>query len=269
MNVLCLVISAALVMPATSLAEESSADATVLAKKLANPIASLISVPLQYNNDTGYGPAGDGVVDRLNIQPVIPVSLDEQWNLIARTIIPVVAQNDIPSSGQGDSGLGDIVASQFFSPKAPTASGWIWGAGPVELLPTASEETLGAGQFGLGPTVVALKQMGPWTYGVLANHIWTVFGDDSRDKVNATFLQPFVAFVLPTKTTLSMNTESTYDWQADEWSVPVHLAVAQMLKIGPQILQVQVGARYWVDSPPGGADDWGLRVTVTLLYREG
>jgi hypothetical protein len=180
----------------------------------------------------------------------------------------VVAQNDIPSSGQGDSGLGDIVASQFFSPKAPTASGWTWGVGPVELLPTASQDTLGAEQFGLGPTAVALKQVGPWTYGALANHIWTVFGDDSRDKVNATFLQPFVAFVLPTKTTLSMNTESTYDWQASEWSVPGNVAVAQMLKIGPQILQVQVGARYWVDSPPGGAEGWGLRVAVTLLYPE-
>jgi hypothetical protein len=174
-------------MPARVLAQQAAADATALAKQLANPIASLTSVPLRYNSDSGYGPAGDGDVDRLNIQPVIPITLDNDWNLITRTIMPFIGQNDIPVQGQGDSGLGDITASQFFSPKAATAGGWIWGVGPVELLPTASQESLGTEQFGLGPTGVALKQVGPWTYGALANHIWTVFGDDSRDKVNATF----------------------------------------------------------------------------------
>jgi hypothetical protein len=250
-------------MPAVALAQDAAAD---LAKQLANPIASLTSVPFQYNSDSGYGSTGDGEVERLNIQPVVPISLDKDWNLITRTIVPLVGQNDIPTRGQGDAGLGDITASQFFSPKAPTAGGWIWGVGAVELLPTASQETLGSEQFGLGPTGVALKQVGPVTYGVLANHLWTVFGDDSRTPVNATFLQPFVAIVTPTKTTFSLNTESTYDWEAGEWSVPVNIVVAQLLKLGPQILQLSAGARYWVDSPPGGPDGWGLRVGVTLLY---
>jgi hypothetical protein len=151
-----------------------------LAKKLSNPIASLISVPFQYNYDSDYGLADDGKRSFINIQPVIPFDLNPKWNLITRTILPVIDQDDVPSGSGGKSGIGDVVQSLFFSPKAPTADGVIWGVGPVLLLPTASDELLGGEQWGLGPTGVALKQQGPWTYGVLANHIWSVAGDDDR-----------------------------------------------------------------------------------------
>ena len=151
-------------------------QAAELAKKLANPVASLISVPLQYNYDE-YGGANDGAaVSRLVIQPVIPFSLNEDWNLITRTLIPLVDQKDFPLNALNESGLGDITPSFFFSPKAPTAGGWIWGAGPVFLLPTATEDVLGTEKWGIGPTGVALKQTGPWTVGILAGHIWSVAG---------------------------------------------------------------------------------------------
>jgi len=205
-------------------------------------------------------------VAKLNIQPVAPFSISEDWNVITRTIIPLIDQDDIPVKGKGKSGLGDVVASQFFSPKEPSSRGWIWGAGPVELLPTASDDALGGEKWGLGPTAVALKQVGPWTVGGLANHIWSVAGDDDRGDINATFLQPFVAFVTPTKTTLSLNTESTYDWNSDEWSAPVNAMVGQMLKLGPQIFQITGGARYWLDSPKNGPEGWGYRVQLTFLF---
>ena len=241
-------------------------DAAELAKKLANPIASLISVPLQYNYDE-YGGLNDGAsVSRLNIQPVIPFSLSDDWNLITRTIVPLVDQQDFPLAAMNESGLGDIVASQFFSPKAPTARGWLWGAGPVWLLPTASDEVLGGEQWGGGPTVVALKQIGPWTAGFLGNHIWSVAGDNDRADINATFLQPFVSYITKTKTTFGVNTESTYDWQNEAWSVPVNASVAQLLKIGPQIIQITLGGRYWVESPDNGPEDWGLRAQLTFLF---
>lgn len=241
-------------------------DAAELAKKLANPIASLISVPLQYNYDE-YGGLNDGAsVSRLNIQPVIPFSLSDDWNLITRTIVPLVDQQDFPLAAMNESGLGDIVASQFFSPKAPTARGWLWGAGPVWLLPTASDEVLGGEQWGGGPTVVALKQIGPWTAGFLGNHIWSVAGDNDRADINATFLQPFVSYITKTKTTFGVNTESTYDWQNEAWSVPVNASVAQLLKIGPQIIQITLGGRYWAESPDNGPEDWGLRAQLTFLF---
>jgi hypothetical protein len=133
-------------------------------------------------------------------------------------------------------------------------------------LPTASDEALGAEKWGLGPTAVALKQMGPWTIGGLTNHIWSVAGDDDRADVNATLLQPFVSYVTKTKTTFGVNTESTYDWENSAWSVPINAYGAQMFKIGPQIMQLQLGARYWAESPEDGPEGWGLRVSLTLLY---
>lgn len=140
------------------------------------------------------------------------------------------------------------------------------GVGPVWLLPTASDETLGGEKWGLGPTAVALKQQGPLTYGALVNHIWSFAGDDDRSDINSTFIQPFFAFVTKTHTTLSINTESTYNWESDEWSVPVNLTVAQMLKIGSLPLQLGLTARYWVDTPEGGPEGWGWRAQLTFIF---
>jgi len=236
-----------------------------LAKKLANPVAALISVPFQYNHDDRIG-SSDGSKDYLNIQPVVPISMSPDWNLIARTIMPLIDLHDLPRRGDSTSGLGDVTASQFMSPKKPTSSGWIWGAGPVELLPTASDRVLGSGKWGLGPTFVVLKQEGPITYGMLANHIWSVAGDSDRNYVSSTFMQPFFTYITKTKTSFGINTESTYDWRTSSWSVPLNFTVSQLLKAGPQILQITVGARYWASAPASGPEGWGWRAVVTLLF---
>jgi hypothetical protein len=237
-----------------------------LAKKLSNPVASLISVPFQYNYDSDYGVADDGKRSFINIQPVIPFDINPEWNLISRTILPVIDQDDLPSGSGGKSGIGDVVQSLFFSPKAPTSGGLIWGAGPVLLLPTASDDLLGSEKWGLGPTGVVLKQQGPWTYGALANHIWSVAGDDKRADINATFLQPFLSYTTPMATTYGMNTESTYNWEVNKWSVPINLTVSQLMKLGDQPVSIAGGVRYWAQSPDSGPEGWGFRLVLTLLF---
>lgn len=241
-------------------------DEADLAKQLANPVASLISVPIQANYDDNFGLGDEGSMLRINVQPVIPISLGEEWNLISRTILPIVDQNNIPAAGFSETGLGDTVQSFFFSPKAPTSGGWIWGAGPVLLLPTATDEILGAEKWGIGPTAVVLRQAGPWTVGALGNHIESFAGESQRADISATFLQPFLTYVTSRQTTFAVNTESTYDWENEQWSVPLNFTAAQLLKAGDQLFQIGGGIRYWVDGPDGGPEGWGFRLQVTLLF---
>jgi len=144
-------------------------------------VAALISLPFQLTHDRQIGAERGGERWQLNIQPVLPFDLGPKWNLISRTILPVVRLDGVPPGAAGQSGIGDTVQSVFFSPKAPTAGGWIWGAGPVFLLPTGSDDLLSVNKWGAGPTGVALKQEGAWTYGLLANHIWSFAGSGKQD----------------------------------------------------------------------------------------
>lgn len=234
-----------------------------LAKKLNNPIADLISIPFQFNYDEGFGPKDAGRM-LLNIQPVIPFSISEDWNLITRTIIPVIYQ-DAPAQGlDSEFGLGDVTQSFFFSPKFPVG-GWIIGGGPVVLWPTGTEPELRNESFGLGPTIIALRQEHGWTCGALVNHLWSVTDSDDHDPINATFIQPFLAYTWPTATTISFNTEATYDWHDSEWTIPLNLMLSQILKLGSQPISLQIGGRYYAESP-GGGPEWGLRFALTLMF---
>jgi hypothetical protein len=226
----------------------------------------LLSVPFQLNYDEKIGPKDDGSRWLLNFQPVIPISLSEDWNLISRTIVPVIDQDDIFPGAGSQTGTGDVVQSLFFSPVKPTEGGWIWGAGPVFLLPTGSDDLLTADKWGAGPTAVALKQQGPWTYGMLTNHIWSFAGDDDRADISTTFLQPFVSYTTPTAWTYSLQTETTYDWENAQWAVPINAVVTKVTKIGDQLVSVGAGVRYWAESPESGPEGWGVRLTFTLLF---
>lgn len=236
-----------------------------LAKKLSNPVSDLISVPIQSNVDFGLGPGG-GTKWTTNIQPVIPFSISENWNVISRTILPVVEMQGIALDGAADEwGLGDTLQSFFFSPKA---SNPIWGVGPAILFPTATDDLLGSEKWCLGPTAVVLKQTGHVTFGALANHLWDVGGDSDRGYVSSTFLQPFVAYTTPHATTFTVNAESSYDWHNEQWTIPLNFVVSQVIKVGNQPMQLFAGARYYADKPDGGPD-WGLRCGLTLLFPKG
>jgi hypothetical protein len=200
----------------------------------------------------------------VNIQPVIPFSLTHHWNLITRTITPVIYAESPVEGGDSSYGLGDVLQSFFLSPKAPVYD-WILGGGPVFLYPTATDNALGGQKWAAGPTVVLLQQKSGWTYGVLANKLWSFAGSGHRSNVNTAFLQPFLSYTTSTHTTFGINTESTYDWMSEQWTVPVNLTASQLLKLMGLPIQLTVGGRYYAEAPPGGPD-WGLRFVVTLLF---
>ncbi len=243
--------------------QRQETDTQELAKKLANPVSSLISVPFQNTYNCCYGP------DRatrytLNIQPVIPFSINEDWNLIMRTIVPVVYQQAPLDTLQNRFGLSDVVQSFFLSPKQ-AENGIVWGAGPVFLWPSASSASLGTQKWGAGPTAVILKQQHGWTAGGLANHIWSYAGKSDRENISTTLLQPFISYTFPDTLGLSLSTESSYDWVHQQWTVPVDLGISKVFSFGKQHVSLGLTGQYYVKKPEDGPQ-WGARFTATFLF---
>lgn len=264
-----LAVVALLLMAESRAAHTQVASSEDLAEQLANPISSLISVPFQYNFDCCFGPS-DADRHLLNIQPVIPTKLNADWNLIIRTILPVVYLESPAPGLDSTFGLSDTLQSFFFSPRN-TPGGVTWGVGPAIVWPTGTDPLLDSEKWSAGPTAVILKQQSGWTYGILANHIWSFAdagGSGHRPEVNQTFLQPFLAYTWKDSTTLTLNSESTYDWTAKESTVPINLIVSRIYSFGKQPVSLAIGGRVYAETPDEGPD-WGARAVATFLFPAG
>jgi hypothetical protein len=253
--------------PVIILAQDKPApasEAAELAKKLSNPVASLISVPFQNNTDVGIGDF-NGTRNTMNIQPVIPVGLSPKLNLIGRVILPVISQHDITGEGTIQSGLSDAVISAFFSP-SQTKNGLVWAVGPVFLVPIATEDLLGTEKFGTGPTALLLKQTHGWTYGALVNQIWSVAGEENRANVNQMFLQPFLVHNWKSGAGIGVNAEMTQAWEAGTNSTFINPFVSGVTKLGKQIISLSIGPRIQVSAPDGNKADFGVRAVLTFVF---
>ena len=211
--------------------QPAPAKSEELTKKLSNPISDLVSVPFQFNWEQGVGP-DEQTRFVLNVQPVMPFTLNQDWNLIARAITPLFSQSPLFEGGSATFGVSDILTSFFFSPSKGAIT---WGVGPVISLPSTTEPTLGTEEWSAGPTAIALRQRGPWTYGVLWNQIWSFAGKTSRSDVNEMFLQPFVAYNTKSLWTFTVQSESIANWEADDddrWTVPINFQVAKLSSFG-------------------------------------
>ena len=239
--------------------EPSASD---LAKQTQNPIASLISFPLQTNWDMGVGDR-QATSTLLNIQPVMPFAISKTANVIIRAIVPLTSQPSSGTDGNRISGLGDIVLSTFFS--SATAGRVIWGAGPVLLLPTATNGALGSEKIGIGPTAVALIQPSQWTIGLLFFQAWSTSGANDREDINKTYLQPFLAYNLGDGLSVGVQSEATANWKADKdkWSGPVLFDVSKVTKIGkPVRIRFAAGPSFG----PASGPNWRFRFEANFLF---
>jgi len=239
-------------------------SAEELAKKLSNPIASLISVPFQNNTDIGIG-ANNGARNTLNIQPVIPVRISENLNLITRIVLPVISQYNVTGMGNNEVGLGNTVLSAFFSP-SNSKGGLTWGAGPVFLLPTGSNEYLAVKKFGIGPTAVALYQSKGYTVGALINQIWGVAGEESQGDLSLLFFQPFFSYNWKSGAGIGGNFEVSQNWGAKTTSVWFNPTLSAVTSFGKQKTQFVIGPRFNLAAPDASKADIGVRAVVVFLF---
>src|SRR5262245_7972962 len=263
-----LMLGMAVVLAGSAGAQQPSAtnqESADLAKQLSNPIASLVSVPFQFNWEQNVGPS-ELTRFILNVQPVMPFTVNEDVNLIVRLVAPLVSQPPLVDGGSAAFGIGDITTSFFISPSKSTKL--IWGAGPVIVLPSTSEPTLGSGKWSAGPTIVALKQTGPWTAGALWNQVWSFSGDASRPDVNQMFLQPFLSYQATRTITLTVQSETTANWETDNdddrWTIPINFIVSKLSSFGTFPASYQMGFGAFPVHPEVGPS-WKVRAAIVLL----
>jgi hypothetical protein len=242
-------------------------SAEELAKIAQNPVGNLISVPFQNNTNLNFGPE-KGTQNILNIQPVVPISINDDWNIITRTILPVIWQ---PALGPNDgslSGIGDLQFNAFLSPAKPGE--WIWGAGAIVQAPTQSNTKLGNDNWGLGPTFVVLHldKGSPWVYGVLINNVWSLTSNKQGGSYSNGVIQPFVNYNFEGGFYLTSAPILTVAWKADsgqQWTVPVGGGVGKIFHIGKLPVNTQLSAYYNVAKPDFGAN-WQIRAQIQLMF---
>ncbi|MGB9332155.1 MAG: hypothetical protein WCB10_15435 [Steroidobacteraceae bacterium] len=258
------------ILVATSARAELSAED--LAKIAQNPVGNLISVPFQDNVNLNVGPE-ERTQNVLNIQPVIPISISDDWNIITRTILPIISQPAFTPDGSRTNGIGDVQISAFLSPASPGA--WIWGVGAITQLPTHSNSLLGNNNAGIGPTAVVLhlEHGSPWVYGVLANNVWSVNGSaspvsSSSVSYNNGLIQPFVNYNFEGGAYITSSPILTVNWDArgsQQWTVPMGGGVGKLFKIGKLPVNTSVSAYYSVVRPDF-TPNWNVRLQVQLMF---
>ncbi len=268
--VLPLVSSGAVAQSTTPTPAASGADDTTeLAKKLQNPIGDLYSVPFQNNTNFNVGP-NKGTQDILNIQPVIPIHITDDWNIITRTILPLVWNPSLQPAQSVPFGLAPTSFSAFLSPKNPV-DGWVWGVGPIAELPTITSKTLGSNVWGLGPAVVVVKLAGPIVTGALVNNVFSLGGTSGTGGTRYSLftVNPFFNYNFGGGWYVGTSPIITANWQTsgnNAWTLPVGADVGRVIKIGGKLpVNFQIGAYYNALRPQFGPT-WQLRTQVTLIF---
>lgn len=246
---------------------------TDINKQLTNPVSDLWSITLQQNNyrvDVGPG-IGERWNSNLNFQPVLPVALTDEWNLITRPVITLV--NSVPHPDPGSipldddrtTNFGDIVVLELVSPSAKLVGGWLLGAGPTFIFPSAGSRWTGQGKWQAGPSAIAGYLSEKWIAGLFVQQWFSFAGNDHRSGVSQMNLQPFASYFLPDGWSIGYSGNVLANWKEDGddvWTVPVGVAVAKVLKLGKLPVRVSLGGQFMPIRPDVFGQKWNLQVVV-------
>ncbi|MDK4700916.1 transporter [Rhizobium sp. CNPSo 4062] len=249
----------ALVSATPVLAED---DVDELARKVSNPASFMVSVPVHSDFDIGRWGDGKTYSATLDIEPVIPFALTDDWNMISHTDIPIAYSDPVGSAG-GRLGIGDISQNLSFTPAHHGPL--VWAFGPEFSLPTATNDRFGTGKLSIGPSGLLLLQTKSMSIGLSADHLWSVAGAGGRTRVNTTEIQPFLAWHIGQGRTISTNIDFSYDWVAHDYTLPISLSFSKIMKFGEQTVSVSFGAKYWLEGPKDGPQ-WGLKAGLVFLF---
>lgn len=233
-----------------------------LTRKLINPLARVLSIPTSFEYLEGAGANGNGQSFTIRIAPRVPFVLSEDWHLISKTDLAWTSQQIVVGTSQQE-GLTDLKQTLFFSPNRSLGWGVYWGMGPTIALPTATQDFLGTDKLSIGPSSAVYKQTGPWSSGILFNHVWSVAGSNDANYVSASRIEPMIAFTAPTATTIAASAEINHNWQAESWVVPVELRIAQLTMIVDAPIQWSIGAKHYF-SDAEGTPEWGAFFQITV-----
>ena len=235
-----------------------------LSQDLQNPLARILVLPTAFEYADGGGMAGKGEAFTIRFGPRIPFCLNDRWHLLSKSDLTYIWQNDV-IEGSRQEGFGDFVQTFFFSPDRSLAWDIYWGVGPTFALPTATRDVLGSGQFSVGPSFGFFRQRDQLTTGVIMNHLWSVSGDSDGAEVNASRIEPLVAYTFPTATTLSVGAEFSYNWKTDAWTGPMEMRLTQLTVIKDRPIQWGLGVRSYPFNEPG-EPEWGLVFQLSFPF---
>lgn len=244
--------------------EEQSKSSKDMAQNAVNPLTTTITVPIQFEYNEKIGPEDDGTRSTVFVQPIVPFDLGDDWNLITRTIVPFIEQDDIFPGAGSQQGIGDISESLFFSPD-DTIGGWTLGFGPYLQFDTATDDYLGFDEHGAGASFIALKVDGHLQYGFLTTQMYSIEGHVGGAYSN-TFIQPFFDYTTDGGLTWELTSESNYNWNDDQWSIPVTVTASQFFMVGDQPILLGGGFKYWVESGPMDPEGVSLNINLYLLF---
>jgi len=258
-------------VPSASGDEAGIQSLTEVNKKMTNPTSNLWYLNFQQNNyrlDMGED-QGDRWNSNLNFQPVMPVALTEDYNLVTRPVIPLFISQPHPNSENPTevdrtTGLGDITLMFNIAARPHLSGNWLLGLGPTFIFPAASTDATGQGKWQVGPSGIVGYLSKNWILAAFVQQWWSFAGDDSRASTNWMNLQPIATYFLHDGWSIGYSGNILANWEVNgdnRWTVPIGLGVSKVVKFGKLPVKITLAGQYMPIHPDELGQKWNIQLT--------